>query len=34
MANMLAAHMELENPIIAQWCRMFWNSPRIASTCG
>ncbi|MDB5755055.1 MAG: nitrate reductase, partial [Massilia sp.] len=34
MANMLAAHMELDNPAHRATVREFWNSPRIASKPG
>jgi assimilatory nitrate reductase catalytic subunit len=34
MANMLAAHMELDNPAHREAVQGFWNSPRIASRPG
>ncbi|HVY81944.1 MAG TPA: molybdopterin-dependent oxidoreductase [Steroidobacteraceae bacterium] len=34
MANMLAAHMDLENPAHRQAVQTFWNSPRMASRSG
>jgi assimilatory nitrate reductase catalytic subunit len=34
MANMLAAHMELDNPVHRATVREFWNSPRIADKPG
>jgi assimilatory nitrate reductase catalytic subunit len=34
MANMLAAHMEIENPLHRQSVQEFWQSPRIAASPG
>jgi assimilatory nitrate reductase catalytic subunit len=34
LANMLAAHMELENPVHRQVVQSFWQSPRIAERPG
>jgi assimilatory nitrate reductase catalytic subunit len=34
LANMLAAHMELENPVHRQIVQSFWQSPRIAARPG
>ena len=34
MANMLAAHMQLEDPVHRARVQTFWNSPRIASQAG
>ena len=34
MANMLAAHMEVENPTHQETVRTFWNSPAIATNPG
>ncbi|MFO7593450.1 MAG: nitrate reductase, partial [Pseudomonadota bacterium] len=34
LANQLAAHMELENPVHRKWVREFWSSPAIADKAG
>ncbi|HUA79208.1 MAG TPA: molybdopterin-dependent oxidoreductase [Dyella sp.] len=34
LANMLAAHMELENPVHREIVQLFWRSPRIANRPG
>ncbi len=34
LANMLAAHMQLENPQHRQWVQQHWQSPTIASKAG
>lgn len=34
LANLLAAHMELDNPEHRQWVQDFWQSPQIASRSG